>query len=331
MPFHIVLSLTDACNIRCIHCYGASVKRSPDELSTEEVKSFIRNASDDGLLDIALSGGEPLLRPDLEQIVEYAAKCALTVGVGSNGWLLNKERIQNLKAAGLTRLQISVDGMASTHDFIRQRAGLFDRIICAINEAKRVGLRVNICFTVQRANLNQLQEVFDLALKLGVDGFNLSQFVPTGRGTITMDLTRDEWRGVYEWWGDQRAVYRSQIKMTSHLAMLALIDLTLTKSPLFRGCQAGAGQGAISATGDVYPCVVLPLVVGNIREASLKEIWTNSPVLDRLRNRTELKGNCLSCTLRDVCGGCRATAYATSGDIFGADPHCWCTEEPVRD
>ncbi|MCR2053795.1 radical SAM protein, partial [Actinomyces bowdenii] len=213
MPFHVVWALTNACNVKCIHCYAASKNRSPDELTTNEVLNHLELLARDGLLDVAFSGGEPLLVRSLECIAEKASDLGLTVGVGTNGWALTPKRAKSLAQAGVTRIQISLDGLAQTHDSIRGRKGLFEKSRKAIDNSKDAGITTKVCFTVHRLNWQELIPAFEYALSAGVDGFNLSQLVPTGRGNTEIDLDPHEWREILEWWDSARREHPS-ITMT---------------------------------------------------------------------------------------------------------------------
>ena len=198
-----------------------------------------------------------------------------------------KKRAKSLASAGISRIQVSLDGLSATHDIIRRRAGLFDRAKQGILNSKEVGIQTKVRFTVHRSNWEQLQEVFDYCVELGVDGFNLSQLVPTGRGAQIIDLRPNEWKQVLEWWNSTRRTHPN-VQMLAHLTQLALVAPDIACSPLFQGCQAGQAQGAISATGDIYPCVVLPYSLGNIRKTSIKTVWNESPQIMQLRDRSRL-------------------------------------------
>lgn len=328
MPLHLVWALTNACNVKCVHCYASSARRSPGELTFNEIIHQIEILARDGLLDLALSGGEPLLLRNLERIIEHAASSGLTVGVGTNGWALTQKRAKTLAESGVSRIQISLDGLAETHDRVRRRIGLFRKAQQAIYNSRRAGISTKVCFTVHRDNWQELPDLFEYALTLGVDGFNLSQLVPTGRGKISMDLGPNEWKRILEWWNKMRLAH-PEVRMTTHLAQVVLVAPEISSYPSFKGCQAGDAQGAISATGDVYPCVVLPYSVGNIRNSSIKQIWSNSPDLKMIRDRSRLKGACGSCPVKEKCGGCRAVAYALTGDLSGEDKHCWRSQDRV--
>lgn len=322
-PYHLVWNVTNACNLRCEHCFAVSGKPLPGELITSEALGLIDQLAEVGVFDLAFCGGEPLIRRDIFDLVEHASESGLATGIGSNGWMIKDKVLERLIGVGVQRLQMSLDGLEANHDRARRRAGLFQRTVAAIGASVASGLQTHVCFTAHRGNLSDLEPVIDLCAALGVHLFNLSQFVPVGRGQHVRDLTVREWRDVLSLWQRKRAQYAGRMAFASHLAQLALVDPGLACAQGFRGCQAGTGQGAITATGDVLPCVVLPTPVGNIREQRFADIWRNSPVLRRLRARETLGGLCGSCVLRERCGGCRAVAWAYSGDSFAEDPRCW--------
>jgi radical SAM protein with 4Fe4S-binding SPASM domain len=322
-PFHIVWNVTNMCNLRCEHCFAASGKRLPGELTTSEGHDLIDQLAEAGVLDLAFCGGEPFLRKDIFELLEHARSAGLTTAIGSNGWRLTEGMLAGIRDAGVQRFQVSLDGLEATHDRIRRRSGLFRRSVAAISASVACGIRTHVCLTVHRGNLADLEGVIDLCAGLGVDLFNLSQFVPIGRGDQERDLSVGQWRDVLDLWGRKRGQYAGRMAFASHLAQLVLVDPQIACAPGFRGCQAGSGQGAITATGDVWPCVVLPVPVGNVRERSFAEIWRTAPVLAGLRSRRELGGLCGSCPLKERCGGCRAVAWAYTGDPFSEDPRCW--------
>jgi radical SAM protein with 4Fe4S-binding SPASM domain len=228
----------------------------------------------------------------------------------------------------LHRLQISIDGIEVTHDRARRWRGLYKKSERAIRLAIEAGLRTHVCFTAHRLNFTELETVIDQCAEWGVRGFNLSRFVPTGRGEKSLDLTPREWCDVMTTFEGKRQEYSRSMAFSTHLAQLILVDPSLECTSGFVGCQAGAGQGCIGPCGHVSPCVMLPIVVGNIRDQPLSEIWANSPVLRALRDRTRLADACLDCSLRSKCGGCRAVAYAYTGDYLAADPRCWLHGDP---
>ena len=322
-PFHMVWLATNACNARCVHCSSDALRCRPAELTTEEARKMLSDLREMGVLDLVVSGGEPLLRKDLFELIAYATQIGLRVGLGSNGSTITESVAQRLRAVGLDRLQISIDGTEKIHDLARRWRGLFSRSVRAIEIGIRNGLHLHVCFTVHRLNRGELRRVVELCRQLGVRRFNCSRFVPTGRGDSELDLSVDEWRGVAEEVEQLRREHAGHLEFSTHLAQLVLLDPAAACLPGFAGCQAGAGQGCIGPEGEVMPCVLLPIVAGNLKERPLREIWENSPVLRELRDRSLLKGYCHDCDVRDKCGGCRAVAFAYTGDCLAADPRCW--------
>jgi radical SAM protein with 4Fe4S-binding SPASM domain len=293
------------------------------ELSTDEACYMVEELARAGVVDLAISGGEPLLRRDLFAIVRHARDQGLSVGVGTNGALVTKRRAGQLAETGIGRLQVSMDGLRESHDWLRAWPGLFDRAVRAIQVARDAGLRVHVCCTVNRANWQELGELTNFVEGLGVRRINFSRYVPTGRPTAGLDLESYEWRTVVDNCVRLRDSHNESMEVVSHLAQQILVEPDLNLIPGFAGCQAGCGQGCISANGTVFPCVLLPIPMGNIRIRPFREIWQTSPVVSALRSRERFGGRCGNCEVRNQCGGCRAVAYAATGDYLAGDPRCW--------
>jgi radical SAM protein with 4Fe4S-binding SPASM domain len=298
----------------------------PDELKTDEVRDLIDQLADAGVVDLGISGGEPLIRKDLLQIIRHAKYRGMSVGIGSNGAKLGHERANALAAAGLDRLQISLDGLEAAHDELRRWPGLFRRALVSIQVAQAAGLRVHVCCTINQLNVAQLDEFTRVVAALGVRRINFSRFVPTGRGDDRLDLDGKSWREVIRQCAGIRARHRPDLEVVSHLAQQILVDEEVAAMPGFIGCQAGQGQGCVTANGTVLPCVLLPIPLGNVRRQSFRDIWQNSPVVRVFQERASLGGKCGTCALKSRCGGCRAVAFAKTGDPFAADPRCWLTD-----
>ncbi|MBV6419594.1 MAG: putative mycofactocin radical SAM maturase MftC [Ignavibacteriaceae bacterium] len=323
-PYHMVWLTTKSCNSVCLHCSSDARKSLNNELSTEEGFSLIDQLADFGVLDIAFSGGESLMRKDIYSLIKHASNRYLNSGLGTNGWLANRNNIIRLKEAGLKRLQVSIDGLESTHDNLRCWPGLFKKAIKAIKIAKLENLATNVCFTVNKLNVLEIKNVLKLVASIGIHKFNLSRFIPTGRGTANSDLDLDNptWERFIVEFQDISSLYSTKFEITTHLAQQSIVNLSLLNNPGFIGCQAGIGQGCISPDGYIFPCVMLPIKLGNIRQESFGSIWRRSSVINSLRKR-EVKGNCGKCVLKSSCGGCRAVAYAKTGDFLEEDPRCW--------
>jgi radical SAM protein with 4Fe4S-binding SPASM domain len=209
------------------------------------------------------------------------------------------------------------------HDALRQWTGLFERVIRTIDVAKDVGLKVHVCCTINRLNWQMLEPFTEYISTLGIGRLNYSRYVPTGRGTDALDLSPYEWRSVVFLCQRLKERYEGKLEIVSHLAQQILVDREIKDMPGFVGCQAGIGQGAVTANGTVLPCVLLPIPLGNIRDQSFSTIWQTSPVVKALRNRHNLEGQCSTCKVRNRCGGCRAVAFAKTGNYLGSDPRCW--------
>lgn len=329
MPYHMVWLSTNACNARCLHCSSASSTRSADELRTDEVIDLIDQLADAGVVDLAVSGGEPLLRGDLFEILLHARMRGLSTGVGTNGGNLSDGQAKRLAATGILRLQVSLDGLRETHDALRAWPGLFDRALRSIAVARRAGLRVHVCCTIHRGNVSELDAFAPFVRDLGVRRINFSRYIPTGRGTDALDVSDGEWREVIHRCAALRRRHAGEIEIVTHLAQQIIVDDEVVAMPGFIGCQAGIGQGCVTANGTVTPCVLLPIGVGNVRAKRFADIWKSSPVIRTLRERAALGGACGSCALRARCGGCRAVAFAKTGDFLATDPRCWLPGVPA--
>lgn len=325
VPYHLVWIATNSCNARCVHCSTEATKRLPDELSTNEVKKMFRDLSGIGIFDIAISGGEPFVRGDMIEIIEYMTSLGFKVGIGSNGSTVTKRITDSLKRLKVSRLQISIDGTEEIHDLSRRWNGLFKKSKQAILFGIESGLNVHVCMTLHKLNYSDMEEVIAMCADWGVRRFNLSRFIPTGRGDSALDLDKELWHKLMIRYEDIKADYLGRIEMTTHLSQSILFNPELNHYPGFIGCQAGIGQGCIGPTGDVSPCVMLPVKVGNIREQSFEDIWRDSSLINNLKSRNRLKGRCGICSFKDKCGGCRAVAYSYTGDVFETDYRCWLT------
>lgn len=322
-PLHMVWLATNRCNARCLHCSSNSTVKNKDELNDREALDMIDQFKEAGVLDLAISGGEPLMRPDIFDIISYARQQGLTVGIGSNGWRLTTQQARRLALAEINRLQISLDGLRSSHDLLRNWPGLFDRALTSIRTAQQAGLRVHVCCTINKLNAHELDDFFAFICDKGIKRINLSRYVPTGRGTSTLDLDHSEWKKVILKSFELRDQYKGTIDVTTHLAQRVLVDQEIQSLPSFIGCQAGIGQGCVTAIGKVLPCVLLPMPIGDLRTNRFREIWQTSPIIRALQNRDNLKGACGACSHRSRCGGCRALAYAQDGNYLEADSRCW--------
>ncbi|MDP2841941.1 MAG: heme b synthase [Candidatus Methanoperedens sp.] len=336
-PRLIAWELTNACNLACIHCRASAIKDpAPDELSAAEAKHFV-----DELIEykpiIILTGGEPLLRSDVYDIAQYASGHGLRVVLATNGTLLTPDIAKKLKDVGIQRVSISIDGSTKeTHDIFRGETGAFEAVLRGIDILKNAGLSFQINTTITKRNLTEIPNIYELALELGASALHIFLLVPTGRGEEieSEEIPPEEYERVLNWFYDKSKTSRIQLKATCAPHYFRIMrqrakaeGIKITKEThgleaMTKGCLGGSGFCFVSSKGDVYPCGYLPALAGNIRQKPFKMIWEKSKVFNDLRDTGKLKGKCGECEYRAVCGGCRARAYAQTGDYLDEEPYC---------
>ena len=341
-PFMVSYSITTKCNLKCKHCYSDSVEQaSPDELSTEEAFHLIDELSNWGIGLLIIDGGEPLCREDLLDVVKYASSKGIRTTIGSNGTLIDQPMAKKLVEAGVMAVAISVDGAdARTHDSFRGVGGAFQQTLRGIEACRNVSLPFQLNMVIRKDNLSQLEDMLRLALDLGANAAELFDLVAAGRAkgeSRDQILSLGERRQAMELLANTQQDYPLIIRVPAcpmyplllqqkHVQLKHFPAEMLKRVPYFgRGCAAGmpGGYVMIQSNGEVNPCMLLQVNLGNIREQSIISIWGNSPVLAQLRRRELLKGECGNCTYRDSCSGCRGRAYEETGDIMATDPGCW--------
>jgi radical SAM protein with 4Fe4S-binding SPASM domain len=339
-PFLVVWDFTHMCNLKCRHCYQDAQKALPGELSTEESKKLIEELSEAGVVVIAFSGGEPLMRKDIFEIVSHAARHDMYVSIATNGTLITPEVARKLADSGANYVEVSIDGRsAAEHDALRGIPGAFDRSVAGIRNAVGAGLFTCIATTVTRDNVDQVADIHALGKELGVN------FIPTGRGVemVDKDITPQQRENLLEYILDNAKAGAVPLELSTapQIARVAveaegkygvpvghfhmgegIKGKTRMLADFIGGCGAGRLYCSIEPTGIVQPCVFLPIPVGNIREQSFLDIWHHAPVLKQLRNRDQLTGTCGTCENKYICGGCRARAWAYYRDLNAPDPGC---------
>lgn len=331
-PVDVTWEVTNECNLRCKHCFLPDTSKPlPDELSNEEAYALIDNLVEAGAKCILFSGGEPLLRPDLPEIAQYASRW-LTMWLQTNGWFL-EENAEMLKGLGFEQIQVSLDGAtAETHDYFRGK-GSHERAICGIQRCVKLGFRsVGIGTVVSQMNLAEIPRMIEMALELGVTAFETLTFMPMGRGEQLshLVLTPEQRMNLYRYLAEKQQELRRELFVSSeepymYIENKALLDACANPSSraVGIGCGAGLVGCAVKPNGRVFPCVGVPVEIGDLRRERLKDIWQTSSVLKALRNRRDIKGKCGRCEYKFVCAGCRGLAYAMTGDVMGEEPTCW--------
>ncbi|MGA7798005.1 MAG: radical SAM protein [Methanoregula sp.] len=345
-PFLVVWDFTHMCNLKCKHCYQDAQKALPGEISTDEAKQLIDQLSAAGVVVIAFSGGEPLMRKDFFEIARYAHEHDLYVALASNGTLITPEVAQKLHDAGVDYVEVSIDGKdAASHDAMRGISGAFDRSVEGIRNCVAQGIYSCIATTVTRENYDQVDEIYELGRKLGVKRMMCFNFIPTGRGMemsgqdITPCQREDLLRFILT--KDHGGTMPEILSTAPQFARVALSDSDCHGVPVghfhagngldgrtrmladfIGGCGAGRLYCSIEPDGDVQPCVFMPITVGNVKEKPFLGIWHEAQVLHQLRDRSELEGHCAICENKLICGGCRARAWAYYGNLNAPDPGC---------
>jgi radical SAM protein with 4Fe4S-binding SPASM domain len=326
-PLYVAWEITHVCNACCVHCYSASGPhvRCESALTTEEALSVIDQLAAAGVLVLAFSGGEPLLRKDWPQLVGRASERGLHVNVGTNGSTITERTADQLLRLGVKSVTVSIDSdKPALHDEFRRLPGLHELACGAVRLLARRDVRVVVGYTPTRLNFRDGRGVVELAHALGASAVNLSEYVPAGRGGVDLALRPDELRRVLESWIAMRDEYRGRLDLIWHDCRVGLL-VNKAERRDYVGCGAGRLVARILPDGTVTPCVFLPTAIGSLRAEEFQSMWSRSQLLKTFRERAgHIGGNCGDCRYLSTCGGCRAVAYAYSGgDALAGDPHCW--------
>ena len=348
VPLLISWNVTLKCNLKCAHCYiNAENSKIPDELTTDGAKMLIHQITEVSRPLLILSGGEPLLRDDVFEIIKYGKERGLRMGMGSNGMLIDDKVAMKLKDAGMWTVAISLDSsVPERHDEFRGVKGCWESAVNAIKALKKAGIEVQVNCTVTKENYDEIEKIMELSENLGVDNFHLFFLVPTGRGTDVEDITSEMYEEMIDRTLSKTKKFKLNVKPScAPQFMRVALDHEIDMSRWVRGCMAGLYYCRIYPSGEVTPCPYMPISLGNIRERSFKEIWFNSKVFQDLRDFRKLEGKCGLCEHQEICGGCRARAYGVStehmdfcgalhepkeneGDYLAEDP--WCIYKPKK-
>ena len=351
----VVWNMTTRCNLRCVHCYNSSGEASPEDgLTTEEAEALIDDLAGMAVPVLLFSGGEPVLRPDLFHLGEYATSRGVRAVLSTNGTLITPELAASLARAQFQYVGVSIDGLAAVHDRFRARKGAFQAAWDGIRAAKACGLRTGVRFTVTRDNIGDLPGVLERAVAEEVDRFCMYHLVYSGRGSgiAEKDISLERRRQLIEWLMDETEELHRREKQIevlttdNHADGVLLYQRMVHRDPtrasdvlellsMHGGCSAGRKFANVDALGDVHACQFWGHEsLGNIRERPFSEIWIDGahPLLASLRRSQELlTGRCGSCQYKAYCGGCRIRAEAAHGDRWGPDPTCYLTDEEVMD
>ena len=322
-PLTINWALNNSCNLACRHCY--SREDTNDELEKKVLFSSIENVAKAGVFSINFGGGEPLLRRDLLEIAAFTAGLGLRISMNSNGWLIDRQTAIALKGAGFLKVGISIDShLSEIHDRFRGVEGSHQRAKAAIGHLAAAGIATSISTVICRINHNDIFDLVAFAQEQGAGQLNFHNFKCSGLGFAhrdELDLSPEEWREVYRKALDaKREVKGLDISLDDPI--IALLGARASGS-LIKGSVCGKLSLNFKANGDITPCGFIPVVIGNIVRDNLRDVWRDSPVLAKMRNKLP-SGKCSDCGKYDDClGGCSARALALTGDLNSPDPHCW--------
>ena len=350
----VVWNMTRRCNLKCIHCYSSSRNiRYRNELTTDEGKKLISDLAAFGSPVILFSGGEPLMREDLPELVKFAVDRGIRAVISTNGTLLTKKTAEILKKTGISYAGVSLDGMQKSHDRFRGVEGAFDMTLKGIRTCRDEGIKVGIRFTINRKNFSDIPALFELIEKENIPRACFYHLVYSGRGSLLIDedLSHGETRKVVDLIMDrtrdlfERGKPKELLTVDNH-ADGPYVYMRLSREDPARAAEAlsllmvnegnssGNGIGCVSWDGEVYADQFWRgISFGNVRKRPFSEIWmdTSNELIVRLKDKKKyVTGRCSTCRWLDICGGnFRARAEAVTGDIWAPDPACYLTEREI--
>ncbi|MCF7957043.1 MAG: radical SAM protein [Phycisphaerae bacterium] len=370
VPLLIAWEVTRSCNLNCKHCRAAAQNRPYDnELSTEQCYKVLDNIAGFAKPIIILTGGEPMLRDDIYKIARHGSDLGLRMVMAPCGMLIDDDTVQKIKDAGIQCISISIDGAtAESHDGFRRVPGAFQIALDAIAAAKRHGLPFQINTTITKHNVDELPEIMKLAEDLGVITFNPFLLVPTGRGKelASQEISPEQYEETLQWLSEQSTKSKMQIRVTCAPHYQRIIRQNMKGRPKESatdcaantgaphghpgseqghpghptkkqggqpaGCMGGKSFAFISHTGVVQICGFLETPAGDLSKNDLdfEDIWFNSEFLQKIRDVDGYAGKCGDCEYRRVCGGCRARAFALTGDVLESEPFCIYQPKPKK-
>jgi len=340
-PKWIAWEITRRCNLHCVHCRSSSELEAhghPD-FSFDEAKRVLDDISSYASPVVVLSGGEPLLRPDVFDIAKYGGAKGLRMCMATNGTLVNEEICGKIKDADIKMVSLSVDGStADVHDNFRNSPGAFEATMNAARLFKENGIKFLVNSSFTKRNQQEIPKVMKLVKELGATAWYMFMIVPTGRGEDIMEelISLEDYEDIMAWHYELEKKEKDMLIRPTCAPSYYRVVLQKAKEQGddfkrrtlqfstggSKGCLAGQLISLIDVDGNVLPCSYFPMAAGNIREQSFKDIWEKSSLFNELRDFKSYKGKCGVCEYVNVCGGCRARAYAMTGDYMEAEPFC---------
>ena len=337
-PMLVIWEVTQACDLACVHCRAsAQPERNPKELTTEQGYRLLDEIRSFGEPLMVFTGGDPLKRPDLFDLIRYSVKIGLRTNVTPSATpLLTAEAIEGFQKAGISRMAISLDGPdAASHDDFRGIPGTFDRAMFALEYAKQIGVDTQLQTTVTQRNRARLPEMAGIAKAVRTKMWSLFFLIVTGRAGEGDDLTAPEYEQVFEFMYELSKTAPFGVKTTEamhyrrYVAQRIKAEHGVTENENAKGVAwrtAGVSDGKgfvfVSHQGEIFPSGFLPISGGNVLDDSLVDVYQNSGLFRTLRDTTLRDGKCGICEYQKICGGSRSRAYALTGDYLAEDPRC---------
>lgn len=326
---------TDDCNLSCLHCYHPTHIQDKSLMMLEEAKNMLNDLSNTAkrwsmVPRISISGGEPLLRKDLLEILYHAKEEGIITALLTNGTLLTPTKAKTIYDAGIRRLQISIDGKRETHNHIRNKPFAYDDALEGIVNASKAGIDVTVSMTLMQINKEDFEDVIETAIKTGAKQVGFKTYVPDKKiglndpeyiGAVDVLPVFRKTGELMEQYGDKITILNSDVLWKIVEPTNPRIEDAKRQNRYLTGCSAGYMALLVLSDGTVYPCRRLPIPIGNIKEG-ISNLIINSTVMQELRDLDKMKRNTL-CDKVAYCRGCRAIAYAISGDYMAKDPMCF--------
>jgi Fe-coproporphyrin III synthase len=349
----VVWNITRKCNLRCVHCYAhATEETASRELSNQEGKALLDDLADFGAPVVLFSGGEPLVRPDLFELAEYAVQKGMRAVISTNGTLITRETARRLKDVGLSYVGISLDGMEKINDRFRGVNGAFNKALEGIRNCQDAGIKVGLRFTINKMNRDEAPRLFDLMYDMKIPRICFYHLVYAGRGSemIKDDLSHEETRQMVDLIIDRtkelhdRGLKAEVLTVDNHAdGPYLYLRMVRENSPranevlellrMNEGNNSGRGIGCVSWNGDVHADQFWRhYSFGNVCERPFSEIWTDlsNPLMKQLKDKKKyVHGRCADCRWLDVCGGNFRVRAEAVGDLWGCDPACYLTDEEI--
>jgi len=340
IPKWIAWEVTGRCNLNCIHCRASSSMVSHDtDFTTEEARKLIDDITSFCSPVLVLSGGEPLLRPDLFEIAKYGTEKGLRMCIATNGTLVTDDICEKMKESGIKIVSLSLDGStAAVHDDFRKQPGAFDATLRAAGTFHRNGIQFIVNSSFAKRNQHDIAETYRLAKKIGAHAWYMFMIVPTGRGEEIMNelISKEDYEEILSWHYQMEKNETDMLVRPTCAPHYYRVRLQKAKEeghtiqPRTLSFSTGGGKGCICAQtiafidskGNVQPCSYFPVVAGNVKKQHFREIWYRSELFESLRAFEKYKGRCGECEYLNVCGGCRARADAVLEDYLQEEPFC---------